>query len=163
MRALEGTELGAEACGINTVTLKMRVFALSAALAGLAGALYAHAVGFISPGTFGLDQSVIYLGIVVIGGARSVAGPVTAATLLSLLPYADAFIPGLSDAAAATLQNWQSDIYGLTMILVVILAPGGVASVLRSRRRPPGAGTNRVGDADAPGFTPVGEGERGAR
>jgi hypothetical protein len=53
--------------------------------------------------------------------------PGDAASLLSLQPFADAFIPA-EDAAAATLQNWQSDIYGLTMILVVILAPGASPS-----------------------------------
>lgn len=134
MRALHGSEIGAEASGIDTVKLKVRVFALSAALAGLAGALYAHAIGFISPSSFGLDQSIIYLAIVVVGGGGSIVGPVVAAILLSLLPYADALLPNLSQSTVTLLQAWETDIYGLTMIVVAILAPGGLASLMRRRK-----------------------------
>jgi len=131
MRALHATENGALACGIDTSGLKIRTFALSAGLAGLAGTLYAHSVGFISPGTFGLDQSVIYVAIVVVGGAGSLAGPVLAAVALTLLPYADALIPGLTKDAVAVLQDWEADIYGIAMIAVVILAPSGIGGLLR--------------------------------
>ncbi|MBN2247292.1 MAG: branched-chain amino acid ABC transporter permease [Coriobacteriia bacterium] len=134
MRALHATENGALACGIDTVGLKIRTFALSAGLAGLAGALYAHSVGFISPGTFGLDQSVIYVAIVVVGGAGSLAGPVLAAIALTLLPYADALIPGLGKDAVALLQDWEADIYGIAMIAVVILAPAGIGGLLTRLR-----------------------------
>jgi branched-chain amino acid transport system permease protein len=134
MRALQGSEIGAEASGIDTVRLKVRVFALSAGLAGLAGALYAHAIGFISPSTFGLDQSIIYLAIVVVGGGGSIVGPVVAAVLLSLLPYADALLPNLSKDTVTLLQAWETDIYGLTMILVAILVPGGLASLVKRRK-----------------------------
>ncbi len=131
MRALHATENGALACGIDTVGLKIRTFALSAALAGLAGALYAHGVGFISPTTFGLDQSVIYVAIVVVGGAGSLAGPVLAAVALTLLPYADALVPGLTKETIAVMQDWEADIYGLAMIAVVIFAPAGIGGLLR--------------------------------
>lgn len=134
MRALHATENGALACGIDTVGLKIRTFALSSGLAGLAGALYAHSVGFISPGTFGLDQSVIYVAIVVVGGAGSLAGPALAAIALTLLPYADALIPGLGKDAIAILQDWEADIYGIAMIAVVILAPAGIGGLLKRLR-----------------------------
>lgn len=140
MRALHGTEAGAEACGVDTVRLKVATFALSAGLAGLAGALYAHSVGFISPATFALDQSVIYVAMVVVGGTGSLAGPVVAAALLTLLPYADALIPGLSTDAVALLQEWETDLYGIAMIVVIVLAPTGLAGLLRTRRRAVAAG-----------------------
>ncbi len=142
MRALQATENGALACGIDTVGLKIRTFALSAALAGLAGALYAHGVGFISPSTFGLDQSVIYMAIVVVGGAGSLAGPTLAAVVLTLLPYADALVPGLSKDTIAVMQDWEADIYGLAMIAVVIFAPAGIGGLLK-RIRLRGAGEVR--------------------
>lgn len=135
MRALQATENGALACGIDTAGLKIKTFALSAGLAGLAGALYAHSVGFISPGTFGLEQSVIYVAIVVVGGAGSLAGPVLATVALTLLPYADALIPGLGKDAVAFLQDWEADIYGIAMIGVVILAPAGIGGMLKRLRR----------------------------
>lgn len=141
MRAMHGTELGALACGVDIVGLKVRTFALSAGLAGLAGALYAHSVGFISPATFGLDQSVVYLAMVVVGGIGSLAGPLGGAIALTLLPYADALIPGLSKDVVAVLQSWETDIYGLVMIAVVIFAPGGLGRLLRPRARPEGAPT----------------------
>ncbi|MHB8760849.1 MAG: branched-chain amino acid ABC transporter permease [Coriobacteriia bacterium] len=134
MRALHGTELGALASGIDVVGLKVRTFALSAGLAGLAGSLYAHCVGFISPTTFGLEQSVIYVAMVVIGGLGSLLGPVLASAALTLLPYADALIPGLGRDVVAVLQSWEADIYGITMILVVILAPSGIGGALARAR-----------------------------
>jgi len=134
MRGLHGTEIGALACGVDTVRLKIRTFALSAGLAGLAGALYAHAVGFIAPTTFSLEQSVVLLAIVVVGGTGSLAGPVIAAAALTLLPYADALIPGLSKDAIALLQEWEADIYGIAMIAVVVFAPAGIGGLLRSAR-----------------------------
>ncbi len=131
MRALHGSELGAMASGVDTRGLKIQVFALSAGLAGLAGALYASAVGFISPSTFSLEFSVLLIAMVVVGGTGSLAGPVTACVLLTLLPYADALIPGLSKDAVAVLQDWEADISGFAMILVLLFAPGGVAGLVR--------------------------------
>lgn len=140
MLAIHGTETGAVACGVDTVRLKVQTFALSAGLAGLAGTLYAHAVGFIAPTTFALDQSVIYVAMVVVGGTASIAGPVIATVALTLLPYADALIPGLGKEAVAFLQDWEADLYGAVMIAVVILMPAGVAGLLKARARRAEAG-----------------------
>ncbi|MBE0416266.1 MAG: branched-chain amino acid ABC transporter permease [Coriobacteriia bacterium] len=131
MRALHGSESGALACGIDLTGLKVRVFVISAALAGLAGALYAHVVGFISPSTFSLHVSVLLVAMAVLGGTRSLAGPVLAAILLTTIPFADAVIPGLSRSALETIQEWQEDVYGLTIIAVMIFVPGGLAGALR--------------------------------
>ena len=59
MRAMHGSELGAAACGVDLVGVKVRAFVVSAALAGLSGALYASVVGFISPSVFTLSASVV--------------------------------------------------------------------------------------------------------
>lgn len=131
MRALHGSELGAKACGIDTTGLKVRVFVISAVLAGLAGSLYAHVVGFVSPSLFTLHASIILVAMTVLGGTASLAGPVLAAVLLTLLQYTDAVIPGISRETASLIQDWQSDIYGLAIILVMLFAPGGVAGAVR--------------------------------
>jgi branched-chain amino acid transport system permease protein len=128
------------ACGVDIVRLKVQTFALSAGLAGLAGTLYAHSVGFIAPTTFALEQSVIYVAMVVVGGTASLAGPVLATVALTLLPYADALIPGLGKEAIAFLQDWEADLYGIAMIAVVILMPVGFAGLLRARARRAEAG-----------------------
>lgn len=148
MKALHGSELGALACGVDTVRLKVAVFALSAGLAGLAGALYAHAIGFISPTTFALEQSTTFLAMVIVGGTASLGGPVASAAALTLLPYADALIPGLSAGVVAFLQEWEADLYGIAMILVVIFAPGGLGGLLkRSGTRGDAAGAGAAGEA----------------
>ncbi len=138
MRALHGSESGAMACGIDLVGLKVRVFVISAALAGFAGALYAHVVGFISPSTFSLHVSVLLVAMAVLGGSRSLAGPVLAATVLTMIPFADAVIPGLSRSALETIQSFQEDIYGLTIIGVMLFVPGGLAAALRRVASPRG-------------------------
>lgn len=133
MRAVHGSELGANACGVDIVGVKVRAFVVSAALAGLAGALYAGVVGFISPSVFTTASSVSFLAMAVLGGTASLAGPVAAAVLLTLLQYIDAFLPGLSREAAQVLQGYQADVYGLVIVLVVLFAPSGVAGLLRKR------------------------------
>ncbi len=77
MRALHGSELGATACGVDVVGVKVRAFVISAMLAGLAGALYASVVGFVSPSVFTVTASVAFLAMAVVGGSGSLAGPVS--------------------------------------------------------------------------------------
>jgi branched-chain amino acid transport system permease protein len=135
MRALHGSESGALACGVDIVGVKVRTFVVSALLAGLAGALYASVVGFVSPSVFTLAASVTFLAMAVLGGTRSLAGPVAAAVLLTLLQYIDALIPGIPRETAQTIQTYQEDIYGIAIVLVVIFAPGGLAGLWRRRSR----------------------------
>jgi len=133
MRSLHGSELGAQACGVDVVGVKVRTFVLSAALAGLSGALYASVVGFISPSVFTLAASVTFLAMAIIGGSRSLAGPLVAAALLTLLEYLDSLMPGLGRDAASVLQQYQADIYGLAIVLVVLFAPRGIAGLFGAR------------------------------
>ena len=80
----------------------------------------------------------------VLGGTSSLAGPVVAAVLLTLLPYLDALVPGMPESVATFFQDWEADIYGLTIILVMLFAPDGIAGLLRRiRRRAPEAGRGR--------------------
>jgi branched-chain amino acid transport system permease protein len=134
MTALHGSEMGAQACGIDPVRVKVAAFTLSAALAGLSGALFALTVGFVSPTSFALETSIILLAMVVLGGTRSLAGPVVAAVLLTLLTYIDAIIPGLSKGAVAFLQDWKGDIYGVVIVAVMLFAPSGIAGLARAVR-----------------------------
>lgn len=132
LRALHTSEPGAQACGINTVRIKTQVFVISAGLAGLAGVLYAHYVGFISPSSFTLNLSILLVAMVVLGGMRSIAGAVAGAVLLTLIPYLDAIFPGLSRETVAALQDWETDIYGVTLIAVMLFMPGGLAGGARA-------------------------------
>jgi branched-chain amino acid transport system permease protein len=131
MLALHGSPLGALASGVSITGLKVRVFTISAVFAGLAGALYSSVVGFVSPSTFTLHLSVILLAMAVLGGTRSLAGPLAAAVLMTLIPYADAVVPNMPREVLELLQDWQADVYGLVIILVVLFLPDGVAGLLR--------------------------------
>jgi branched-chain amino acid transport system permease protein len=135
MRAIHGSPLGAQASGVDVTGVKIRAFTLSAVLAGLAGALYAGVVGFISPSLFTLSVSVTFLAMAVIGGTNSLAGPIIATALLTLLQYLDALIPGVSREFAQVVQSYQADVYAIAIILVVLFAPSGIAGALRVLRR----------------------------
>jgi len=135
MRAIHGSELGAQASGVDVVGVKVRAFVMSAVLAGLSGALYAGVVGFISPSVFTLQASVTFLAMAVLGGSGSLAGPLAATVVLTLLQYLDALVPGIPREAASVLQEYQADIYGLSIVLVVLFAPSGLAGLVRRRLR----------------------------
>lgn len=132
MLALQGSEFGTMASGVSITGLKVRVFTLSAVFAGVAGSLYGAAVGFVSPSTFSLHLSVILVAMAVLGGTSSLAGPLLAAALLTLIPYADAVLPSVSREALAVIQDWEADLYGLVIILVILFAPGGIAGMVRA-------------------------------
>jgi branched-chain amino acid transport system permease protein len=133
MRALHGSELGALASGVDVTGTKVRAFVVSASLAGLAGALYASVIGFVSPSVFTLQASVTFLAMAVVGGTGSLGGPIIAAVVLTLLQYVDALIPGISHETAQMVQTYEPDIYGLAIIVVVLFAPGGIGSLWRRR------------------------------
>ena len=135
MRALHGSELGAVACGVDVTGVKVRAFVVSAALAGLSGALYASVIGFISPSVFTLTASVAFLAMAVIGGSNSLAGPVLAAVALTLVQYLDALVPGISREAAQFVQAYEPDVYGLAIVLVVLFAPGGIGMLFARRAK----------------------------
>jgi len=131
MRALHGSEIGTSACGVDISRMKIVVFTISAGVAGLAGVLYAHVLGFISPTNFSLNVSIILIAMVVLGGPGSLAGAVAAAVVLSLLPFLDAFVPGVPREVSEFIQSWQHDLYGLTIILVMLFLPRGLAGGMR--------------------------------
>ncbi len=132
LRAIHGSEEAAQACGIDTTRVKIQVFVVSAGLAGLAGVLYAHYMGSISSSSFTLHRSIILMAMVALGGMGSLAGSVLAVFLLTMLPFADAFIPGLPRAAAQFIQDWEPDIYGLTLVVVMLFMPRGLSGLAKS-------------------------------
>lgn len=131
LKAIHGSELGAQACGIDVSRTKVAAFAAAAGIAGLGGGLYAHLIGFISPGSFTLELSILLVAMVALGGMRSLPGTVLAAVLLGMLPYLDAVMPGLPRGVLTVLQSWETDIYGLVLILVMLFMPEGLAGALR--------------------------------
>jgi len=115
LRALHGSEIAAQAMGVNTSKYKIQIFVLSAVYAGIAGSLYAHLVNFINPTPFTLTYSIVLVTIVVIGGMSSIWGAVAGSFVLTLLPeYLRAF------------QEYNLIIYALILVLTMIFMPQGL-------------------------------------
>ncbi len=120
-RAVSQDEDTAKTMGINVGAYKLAAFAIGTALAGLAGALYAFFTQFVTVDTFDFILSVMLMAMVVIGGIGSTAGVVVAAILLTLLPEAIRFV-----------NNYRLLVFGGLLVLVIRLAPGGLAGLTRS-------------------------------
>ena len=111
--------------GVNLAKYKTMSFALSAALTGIGGALYAHKVAYITPEQFTLLTSIELVTIVIIGGVGSLHGAVLGAAFIIVLPQlismAKDFLP-----AAAPAAGVQSVVFGLILIGFIIFEPLGL-------------------------------------
>lgn len=134
LRAIHSSEVAAEAMGINANFLKLQVFTVSAAFAGLAGGLYAMWLGFISPSTFAPLVSIHLIVMSAVGGLASVWGALFgAATITMLSVWLDDLIPLLFRGASGEQEIIAE---GLILILIMIFLPEGlVAGVVRLLRR----------------------------
>lgn len=115
LRAMRDDELGAQSVGIDPRLVKMKIFAISAAIAGAAGAFFAHYLSFISPDSFTPNVSIGMLAMVVLGGLGSVPGAIFGGALLAALPELLRFTSDYRDA-----------IYGIVMVLIVLYRPQGL-------------------------------------
>lgn len=120
LQAVRDDELAAEASGVNVTWLKVMAFAVSAAIAGVAGALYAHQVRYISPEVFHLEFDIMVLAMLMIGGRNSVAGAVAGAVLVTYLPE-----------ALRAFKDWNMAIFGVMLLLILVFMPDGVAGLVR--------------------------------
>src|SRR5262249_48043872 len=84
--AVRQSEIASETVGVSVYRMKLKAFAFSAVLAGLAGALFTHQQGYIVSDTFSFDKSVELLVFVILGGAGSLFGPVLGTAVLVVLP-----------------------------------------------------------------------------
>jgi branched-chain amino acid transport system permease protein len=119
-RAVSQDEDAAATLGINAGAYKLAAFGIGTALAGLAGGLYAFFTQFITADSFDFILSVMLMAMVVIGGIGSTAGVVVAAVALTLLPEAIRFV-----------NDYRLLIFGGLLVLVIRLAPSGLAGLIR--------------------------------
>ncbi len=123
MRTMRESEMAARSCGIPTARLKAEVFALSAGLSGLAGALYAQYVGFVSPESFTIDASINLLLALAVGGVGSLWGAAFGAFLLTFMPE-----------WFHQLQNAYGLVLGALVVVMLTLEPRGLWGILLSLR-----------------------------
>lgn len=124
--AIRDSEISAQSMGIHLARYKSLSFAISAALAGLAGTLYAHKLRFISPEQFSLVQSVDLLLMVVIGGLGSIHGAFLGAIFLIGLPQAIAQAKDYLPETISQSAGLQTVVYGICLVAFVIFEPMGI-------------------------------------
>jgi branched-chain amino acid transport system permease protein len=149
LQTLRDSEVAASVMGVNVQRYKGRVFLISSMYAGLSGVMYALSIGSVAPESFGLEVSIQYLAMIVLGGLGSVGGAALGATFVSALPlvfqrYADV-LPLVSSPGQGGFNAGEAArfLYGAAIILVILFEPGGLAGLaarLRGRGRDPGGG-----------------------
>ena len=124
--AIRDSEVSAQSMGIQLARYKSLSFAISAALAGLGGALYGHKMQFISPEQFSLVQSIDLVLMVVIGGLGSIHGAFFGAIFLIGMPQLISLGKDYLPAAIGQATGLQSVVYGAVLIAFVMLEPMGL-------------------------------------
>ena len=125
--AVAGSEPAAQALGIDVARYKLAAFLISAAYAAIAGTLFVHAIGFVSPEVFGLPMVVLTFTMLYVGGIGTLSGPVFGAIIVSILPE-----------TLRQFKDYQDLVYGVALIVILIYAPRGLSSLpdlLSTRRR----------------------------
>jgi branched-chain amino acid transport system permease protein len=142
IRALRGGRIAAASCGVRIAGARMVAFVFAAMLAGLSGWLYAHMQRSVTPAPFGLEPSIDYLLMAVIGGAAWPGGALLGAALVTLIhDRLQTLLPLLLEQQG----NFETIVFGGLLLLVLQLAPEGIWPHLVCARR-----TARRIVADAP-------------
>jgi ABC-type branched-subunit amino acid transport system permease subunit/ABC-type branched-subunit amino acid transport system ATPase component len=119
--AVRDNPVAATAAGVSLVRIKMMAFVVSAAMAGLAGALFAVQKTVVTPDDFTADFSIFFLLMVVLGGAGRLWGPVVGAVVFFLVPE-----------LLTALQSWRMLIYGVALLLLMLYAPHGLVGAIEA-------------------------------
>jgi branched-chain amino acid transport system permease protein len=124
MRAMRDAPAAAQVLGVDTHVLKVKIFVLSAVLGALAGSLFAHYVTFVSVDSFGVDRAINFLLLVVLGGAKTIAGTVLGALFITVMPH-----------ALSRLGDVHAVLFAGCLIVAVIFLPEGFGGALRRALR----------------------------
>lgn len=124
--AVRDSEIAAQSMGIHLARTKTLAFAVSAAITGIAGALFAHKVGFLAPDIFTVLLSIQLLLLVVVGGVGSLHGAVFGAAFVAVLPVLIASVRDALPAAIAQQPALEPGIFGLVLVLVILFEPLGM-------------------------------------
>ncbi|MBO0755502.1 MAG: ATP-binding cassette domain-containing protein [Bradyrhizobiaceae bacterium] len=120
MRAVRDSEIASVSIGLNPTVIRATAFAISAALAGTAGGVFASIANFISPESFPFFQSILFLLAIMVGGVDSVFGPLIGAVIVVLLPE-----------TLSALAQYRLLFVGILMLVVLRVAPAGFIGLLR--------------------------------
>lgn len=130
--AVRDNDLAAEVMGINVFSYKLLAFFLGCFFAGIAGSLFAQWRGHITPEDFTFQQSILYIGILIIGGLGTSIGPIIGVVFIRLLeqfvtllaPLVERSFPDIPSGFATGLSPM---VFGLVMVVFLVLEPRGLA------------------------------------
>ena len=130
--AVRDNDLAAEVMGINVFAYKLLAFFLGCFFAGIAGSLFAQWRGHITPEDFTFGQSILYIGILIIGGLGTSIGPIIGVVFIRLLeqfvtflaPLVERSLPEIPSGFATGLSPM---VFGLVMVVFLVLEPRGLA------------------------------------
>jgi branched-chain amino acid transport system ATP-binding protein len=135
MQATAAAPAAARGIGISALPVRTAAFMLAAVAAGLAGGLQAALTGFIAPSSFPFSQSILFLLVVVVGGAGRTLGPLVGAAVVVLLPE---FL--------ASLAEYRLLVFGAGLLIVLWAAPGGIAGAIARLAMPEASAANPKSD-----------------
>jgi ABC-type branched-subunit amino acid transport system ATPase component/ABC-type branched-subunit amino acid transport system permease subunit len=124
LRAVRDSDIAAESLGLSPYLVRTVAFTLGAAFAAVGGCLYAFLAGFVSPDSFTLQTSILFLLIVLFGGLGRVTGPVVGSGVLIILPE-----------VLHRLADYRLVMYGALLLGSIYFLPGGVVGALAQRAR----------------------------
>ncbi len=133
--AIRENEIAAQVMGMNTASLKVQAFVIGAAMAGVAGGLFAYSRNLIAPGDFGLMRTIMILLMIVLGGTGSISGSILGALILGLTETGVRYLPELgalvtrNEQIAYGLDRAKENpqvIFALLLIVLIRLRPQGI-------------------------------------
>lgn len=127
IRTLRGGKALAESLGINVLLVRLAIFVIAAALAGIAGWLYAHMQRFVSPAPFDLRAGIEFLLMAVLGGAGYVSGALIGAAAVALSKN---WLQDLLPYVTSNSGNLEIVVFGCLFILLLQFSRGGIAPIL---------------------------------
>jgi ABC-type branched-subunit amino acid transport system ATPase component/ABC-type branched-subunit amino acid transport system permease subunit len=137
MQAFASAPAAARGVGISAVPVRTAAFVLAAIAAGIAGGLQAALTGFIAPSSFPFSQSILFLLVVVVGGAGRTLGPLIGSAVVVFLPE-----------VLAGLAEYRLLVFGAGLLIVLWVAPGGIAGAISGLVMPPRKSPSETPDPD---------------
>lgn len=138
LSALRDDPVAAQALGVPPFRSRLIAVAISSALSGIGGAVYASYIGFINADSFSVDASILFFAMVILGGAGTIWGPVIGAVIVTVLP---AILDNLH-VPPALEGPLEQLLYGVIIVVLMIVKPSGIITLfadlgrLITRRRP---------------------------
>ncbi|MGH7004936.1 MAG: branched-chain amino acid ABC transporter permease [Alphaproteobacteria bacterium] len=126
MMAIRDSEISAQSMGIHIARTKVTAFGLSTGITGIAGALLAHKLQFISPEAFDIILSIQLLLMIVVGGLGSLHGCFYGAIIVAFLPQFLALMKDVLPPSIGQIPGLQGGVFGLVLVLFILLEPYGI-------------------------------------